>query len=132
MKLLDGVWSETCKVFRLRRARRIENEGILMGIRVLVIEDDDEIADFVVRGLRKEGFTVESLLFLARGDSQALEPLLEPIDLSTWLFEHVRSWQETHGDSDSRLEIETEGPVPVPTQPSLFAELVNSTVSLRS
>ena len=30
-----------------------------MGIRVLVIEDDEEIADFVVRGLREEGFTVE-------------------------------------------------------------------------
>jgi two-component system copper resistance phosphate regulon response regulator CusR len=30
-----------------------------MGIRVLVIEDDEEIADFVVRGLREEGFVVE-------------------------------------------------------------------------
>jgi two-component system copper resistance phosphate regulon response regulator CusR len=30
-----------------------------MGIRILVIEDDDEIADFVVRGLREEGYTVE-------------------------------------------------------------------------
>src|SRR4051794_31099497 len=30
-----------------------------MGIRVLVIEDDAEIADFVVRGLREEGYTVE-------------------------------------------------------------------------
>ncbi len=30
-----------------------------MGIRVLVIEDEQEIADFVVRGLREEGFTVE-------------------------------------------------------------------------
>ena len=31
-----------------------------MGIRVLVIEDEEEIADFVVRGLREEWFTVES------------------------------------------------------------------------
>ena len=30
-----------------------------MGIRVLVVEDDAEIADFLVRGLREEGFTVE-------------------------------------------------------------------------
>lgn len=30
-----------------------------MGIRILVIEDDEEIADFVVRGLREEGFVVE-------------------------------------------------------------------------
>jgi two-component system copper resistance phosphate regulon response regulator CusR len=30
-----------------------------MGIRILVIEDEPAIADFVVRGLREEGFTVE-------------------------------------------------------------------------
>jgi two-component system copper resistance phosphate regulon response regulator CusR len=30
-----------------------------MGIRVLIVEDEDEIADFLVRGLREEGFTVE-------------------------------------------------------------------------
>lgn len=30
-----------------------------MGIRILVVEDEAEIADFVLRGLREEGFTVE-------------------------------------------------------------------------
>ena len=30
-----------------------------MGIRILVIEDEDQIADFLVRGLREEGFSVE-------------------------------------------------------------------------
>src|SRR3954447_25835311 len=30
-----------------------------MGIRILVAEDEAEIADFLVRGLREEGFTVE-------------------------------------------------------------------------
>jgi DNA-binding response OmpR family regulator len=30
-----------------------------MGIRILVVEDEDEIADFVSRGLREEGFSVE-------------------------------------------------------------------------
>src|SRR5579884_563097 len=30
-----------------------------MGIRILVVEDEDPIADFVVRGLREEGLTVE-------------------------------------------------------------------------
>ena len=34
-------------------------KGWPMGVRVLVIEDDDEIADFIVRGLREEGNTVE-------------------------------------------------------------------------
>lgn len=30
-----------------------------MGIRLLVVEDEEHIADFLVRGLREEGFTVE-------------------------------------------------------------------------
>lgn len=30
-----------------------------MGIRILLIEDDNEIAEFVIRGLREEGFVVE-------------------------------------------------------------------------
>src|SRR5580700_7465442 len=30
-----------------------------MGIRLLVIEDEDEIADFLLRGLREEGYAVE-------------------------------------------------------------------------
>ena len=30
-----------------------------MSVRILVVEDEDAIADFVVRGLREEGFTVE-------------------------------------------------------------------------
>ena len=30
-----------------------------MGIRILIVEDEPQIADFVVRGLREEGFTVE-------------------------------------------------------------------------
>ena len=30
-----------------------------MGVRVLLVEDDDGIADFVVRGLREENYTVE-------------------------------------------------------------------------
>ena len=40
-----------------------------MGIRVLVVEDEARIADFLVRGLREEGFTVEHA---ADGDSAAL------------------------------------------------------------
>jgi two-component system copper resistance phosphate regulon response regulator CusR len=34
-------------------------EGTGVGIRILVIEDESAIADFLVRGLREEGFTVE-------------------------------------------------------------------------
>src|SRR5262245_428680 len=37
-----------------------------MGIHILVVEDETAIADFLVRGLREEGFTVE---YAADGDA---------------------------------------------------------------
>src|SRR4051812_26523197 len=49
----------------VRRRRRVACLAITevgkgpMGIRILVVEDEAEIADFLVRGLREESFTVE-------------------------------------------------------------------------
>jgi two-component system copper resistance phosphate regulon response regulator CusR len=56
-----------------------------MGIRILLIEDEAEIADFVVRGLREEGFTVEHA---ADGDAGGHELEHGPWDvvlLDWWL-----------------------------------------------
>ena len=47
-----------------------------MGLRILVIEDEDEIADFVVRGLREEGFAVERA---ADGDGRLAPPGRRPV-----------------------------------------------------
>ena len=33
-----------------------------MGIRILIVEDEADLADFIVRGLREEGFAVEHAL----------------------------------------------------------------------
>jgi two-component system, OmpR family, copper resistance phosphate regulon response regulator CusR len=54
-----------------------------MGIRVLVIEDEPGIADFVVRGLREEGFTVEHA---ADGDAawHALQTATWDVVLLDW------------------------------------------------
>src|SRR5262249_25911734 len=38
---------------------RVVTGAVVMGIRILVIEDEAAIAGFLVRGLREEGFTVE-------------------------------------------------------------------------
>ena len=56
-----------------------------MSLRILVVEDDPEIADFVSRGLREEGFTVESA---ADGDDAWHAMRLGPWDvvlLDWWL-----------------------------------------------
>jgi two-component system copper resistance phosphate regulon response regulator CusR len=52
--------------------------GKTMGIRILVVEDEADLADFIVRGLREEGFAVER----AADGPQAWEALqLGPWDL---------------------------------------------------
>ena len=56
-----------------------------MGIRVLVVEDDAEIADYLVRGLREEGFAVT---YAAHGDDAWHELQGRPWDvvlLDWWL-----------------------------------------------
>jgi two-component system copper resistance phosphate regulon response regulator CusR len=55
-----------------------------MGLRILVIEDEDGIADFLVRGLREEGFTVERA---ADGDAgwHALQGEWDVVLLDWWL-----------------------------------------------
>ena len=47
-----------------------------MAIRILIIEDEADLADFVVRGLREEGFTVEHALDGKEG----------------WSAMHIGSW----------------------------------------
>ena len=47
-----------------------------MGIRILVIEDEKEIADFIVRGLREEGFSIERA---ANGERNAQDPIRQCI-----------------------------------------------------
>ena len=56
-----------------------------MGIRILLVEDGDDIADFVVRGLREEGYAVERA---ADGDSgwhQMRDTAWDIVLLDWWL-----------------------------------------------
>jgi two-component system copper resistance phosphate regulon response regulator CusR len=56
-----------------------------MGVRVLVIEDEDEIADFLVRGLREEGFTVERAADGQQGWHQLKNGTWDVVLLDWWL-----------------------------------------------
>ena len=80
----------------------------------------------VQRKTRHLSRIVESLLFLARADGEALDPLLEVVDLATWLAERAGAWKESHGDADLQLALAPDGPFPVRVQPALLAELVNN------
>jgi two-component system, OmpR family, copper resistance phosphate regulon response regulator CusR len=56
-----------------------------MGIRVLVIEDDAEIADFIVRGLREEGYTVELAVDGVDGGHALAHGAWDVVVLDWWL-----------------------------------------------
>ena len=60
----------------------------------------DRLHDDTVRLWR----IVESLLFLARADAEAGLPDLEPLDLASWVTDHLRAWSGHERAADLRLE----------------------------
>lgn len=56
-----------------------------MGVRILVIEDENEIADFLIRGLREEGFTVERAADGHEGWKQLKNGTWDVVLLDWWL-----------------------------------------------
>ena len=77
-----------------------------MGIRILVVEDEAEIADFLVRGLREEGFTVEHA-----HDGESAGHLLKVSDWDLVLLD--RSLPDLDGLTVLRHHREAGGDVPV-------------------
>src|SRR5215471_4987827 len=56
-----------------------------MGIRILIVEDEPELADFVIRGLREEGFVVEHAPDGDLGSSAMRTGTWDLIVLDWWL-----------------------------------------------
>ena len=56
-----------------------------MGVRVLVVEDEDQIADYLVRGLREEGYTVERAADGAEGWHHLKTGTWDAVLLDWWL-----------------------------------------------
>lgn len=57
----------------------------IMGIRLLVIEDEDRIAEFLVRGLREEGYSVERAATGEEGWHQLKNGTWDVVLLDWWL-----------------------------------------------
>ena len=73
-----------------------------MGIRILVIEDEAEIADFLARGLREEGYTVEHAADGVDGLHRLRSEAWDVVLLDWWLPGHdgltvLRRFRETGG-----------------------------------
>ena len=68
---------------------------------------------------------VESLLFLARADSEARLPMLEQVNLTTWVPQHLLTWSDHIRRRDLIFECATSEPCSIKAQPALLGELLN-------
>jgi two-component system OmpR family sensor kinase len=68
---------------------------------------------------------VESLLFLARADAEARRPLLERLNLTEWLPQHVQTWREYPRAGDISLDCPATVPCDISAQPALLAEMLD-------
>jgi two-component system OmpR family sensor kinase len=68
---------------------------------------------------------VESLLFLARADSEAQLSAPETLNLAEWLPNHLYTWSEHPRSTDIALEYMSSKPSIIEAQPALLGELLN-------
>jgi len=68
---------------------------------------------------------VESLLFLARANSEAPAPERESIDLKNWLPDHLQTWAENPRFGDIIVDAEKRDAVRVDAPPVLLGEMLN-------
>ncbi|HKD36532.1 MAG TPA: ATP-binding protein [Pirellulales bacterium] len=69
---------------------------------------------------------VDSQLFLARADAEALSPALEEIDLARWLREHLERWRDCKRWPDFDRQFSVNHSVFVRAHPELLAQLVDN------
>jgi signal transduction histidine kinase len=69
---------------------------------------------------------VESLLFMARAESEAGSPELEPIELVLWIRERLASCREGPRGEDIHERLTTEPPAWVHGQPQLLGQLLGN------
>jgi signal transduction histidine kinase len=84
----------------------------------------------VLRVIRTKGAQlrqiIESLLFLARAESESGRPELEVVDLATWVPEHLRGWSTHPRAGDVRVAQQEGGPLRVCAHRSLLSQLVDN------
>ncbi len=71
------------------------------------------------------GRIVESLLFLARADSDAPEPRSDQLDLGSWLPTYLESWKDHDRANDISLENHCSEKCEISVDPELFRELLD-------
>ncbi|WZO97389.1 ATP-binding protein [Isosphaeraceae bacterium EP7] len=90
-------------------------------------DEYEQTLDQVHREASRLRQIVESLLFLARTEAEAVHPNSEVIDLATWLPEQLRRWHDHDRGDDLRVEV-SDAPARVNAHPPLFSQMVDNLV----
>jgi two-component system, OmpR family, sensor kinase len=69
---------------------------------------------------------VESLLFLARSDSDRMPIEREPIELDGWLSGELARWRDTPRGADLAAQLQLDPPAWIQVQPALLAQLLDN------
>ena len=93
--------------------------------RVRSVEEYRRVLAVVQGKTRHLGRIVEALLFLARADAESQRPQLVPIELASWLREHLAARPGLR-PGDLRLVSEGAGPIWVRAHPTLLGELLDN------
>ncbi len=88
-------------------------------------EEYEQALDQVHREATRLRQIVESLLFLARSESEAATPEGEPVDLSTWLPSQLRAWAEHPRASDLHCRV-PEHSLWLRAHPALLAQVADN------
>ena len=69
---------------------------------------------------------VESLLFMARAETEAERPDLQPLELVSWIHEHLRAWSAHERAADLQEDVQTDAPTWVRVHPHLLGQLLDN------
>jgi two-component system OmpR family sensor kinase len=90
-------------------------------------EEYEQTLDQVHQEANRLRQIVESLLFLARSEAEAIPPEAETIDLARWVPEQLRRWSGHPRALDIGVEA-PDGPLPVRAHPALLAQVLENLV----
>ncbi|MCC7084560.1 MAG: HAMP domain-containing protein [Pirellulales bacterium] len=89
-------------------------------------EEYQEVLQTVRQQVRKLNALVESLLFLARAESESALPALQLLDLASWLTEFERSWKSPQENAVVRFERSAITSPIVSAHPEMLSEIARN------
>lgn len=88
-------------------------------------EEYRQVLEKVHRRTSQLAEMAEAMLFLARADSEAMLPKLEPVNLKDWLPQHLQTWSEHARAKDIVIHGTNTEPCIIHAQPALLGELLD-------